>query len=523
MTRTSLALMLIAPIAMVAACAKKPPPPPRAGAEPGGAGLRRRRAPQIGRGRSDDGHRHADGVDQGRRHDLHAWWRAASPTTAWPRPTAPSRASSRSSAEGGDRAVSAAAGLEPYAPLGVLKPLGRDIWMVDGPVVAGASARGHAAAHHPDDRGAAARRAAVAACAGRADPRPRGGRSARSGGWRRWCCRTGCAARRSATGRRPFPAAVTWCAPGLAETAAAAASASTTSSAGTPPSAWSGAIAQVLVRGGFLTEAVFLHRPSRTLVLSDLDRTTSSAAAGRAGCCGGRCASATCGAARRPTCGSPASAGGARCARRWRPSSAGGPTGWCRRTAGPAARRHGGAAPGAGLDRGAGVAPRPAIRSAASRSAICRVTANRMKRQAAIGSGRSADACGGAHAGAGGVRGGAGAGEPRGRGRRLRGGGGGACGQGGRGGVGELDRDDRGGHRDRDGERRAGRRRRSGCTPARSTARGGCWRSGIPGHEPRVPAAGLLRGHRRRRHRLLRQLPEVHRAGADRGAARGAG
>ena len=29
MTRTSLALTLIAPIAMMAACAKEPPPPPR--------------------------------------------------------------------------------------------------------------------------------------------------------------------------------------------------------------------------------------------------------------------------------------------------------------------------------------------------------------------------------------------------------------------------------------------------------------------------------------------------------------
>ena len=31
--------------------------------------------------------------------------------------------------------MAAAGGIEPYAPLGVLKPLGRDIWMVDGPVV----------------------------------------------------------------------------------------------------------------------------------------------------------------------------------------------------------------------------------------------------------------------------------------------------------------------------------------------------------------------------------------------------
>ena len=39
-------------------------------------------------------------------------------------------------------------------------------------------------------------------------------------------------------------------------------------------------------------------------------------------------------------------------------------------------------------------------------------------------------------------------------------------------------------------------------------------------HELRLPAPRLLRGHRRRWDRLLRQLPEVHRAGAHRGADR---
>ena len=66
------------------------------------------------------------------------------------------------------------------------------------------------------------------------------------------------------------------------------------------------------MRAGILTEAVFLHRASRTLVLSDLIDNFERGR-GPGGCCGWRCASASA-AARRPTCGSPASAGGARCA-----------------------------------------------------------------------------------------------------------------------------------------------------------------------------------------------------------------
>jgi hypothetical protein len=38
----------------------------------------------------------------------------------------------------------------------------------------------------------------------------------------------------------------------------------------TPPPAWSGAIDQVVVPGDLLTEVVFFHRASRTLVLTDL-------------------------------------------------------------------------------------------------------------------------------------------------------------------------------------------------------------------------------------------------------------
>jgi hypothetical protein len=38
----------------------------------------------------------------------------------------------------------------------------------------------------------------------------------------------------------------------------------------TPPAAWAKAIDQVMVRGDILTEAAFFHRPSRTLILTDL-------------------------------------------------------------------------------------------------------------------------------------------------------------------------------------------------------------------------------------------------------------
>jgi hypothetical protein len=40
--------------------------------------------------------------------------------------------------------------------------------------------------------------------------------------------------------------------------------------AGPGPFPWSGTIAQLLVRGGLFSEAVFFHRPSRTLIVTDL-------------------------------------------------------------------------------------------------------------------------------------------------------------------------------------------------------------------------------------------------------------
>lgn len=66
-----------------------------------------------------------------------------------------------------------------------------------------------------------------------------------------------------------FPEAQVWIAPGL-ETSAKRALPPARVLADDPPDAWAGAIDQVLVRGGMLTEVDFFHRPSRTLVLTDL-------------------------------------------------------------------------------------------------------------------------------------------------------------------------------------------------------------------------------------------------------------
>ena len=160
-------------------------------------------------------------------------------------------------------------GLEPYAPLGVLKPLGRDIWIVDGPVVRahhlfGAQtlttrmtvarlADGRLWLHAPVELnpGLEAEIRALGRVAALVLPNRLGGETL--GDW-----------------QAAFPGAFTWGAPGLAATASECGFRIDQELVGRPPSAWSGAIAQLLVRGRFLTEAVFLHRRSRTLVLSEL-------------------------------------------------------------------------------------------------------------------------------------------------------------------------------------------------------------------------------------------------------------
>jgi hypothetical protein len=161
--------------------------------------------------------------------------------------------------------VSTAGGLEPYSPLGVLKPLGRDIWMVDGPVVRARRLLGTlplttrmTVARLPDGR--LWLHAPVELTPGLEREIRALGRVAALVLPERFC---GAAL---AGWQAAFPWAVTWCVPGLAAHGLRI----DHELEGSPPSAWRGAIAQVLVRGGFSTEAVFLHRASRTLVLSDL-------------------------------------------------------------------------------------------------------------------------------------------------------------------------------------------------------------------------------------------------------------
>lgn len=159
--------------------------------------------------------------------------------------------------------------LEPYTPLGVLKPLGREIWSVDGPVVrlrylAGSLPfttrmtvarlpQGELWLHSPVELtpGLRAEIRAMGRVAALVAPNRLHWMALKD-----W--------------QEAFPEAVTWGAPGVADKADRGGFRIDHVLGQTPPPEWGGAIAQVLVEGGFMTEAVFLHRPSRTLIVSDL-------------------------------------------------------------------------------------------------------------------------------------------------------------------------------------------------------------------------------------------------------------
>jgi hypothetical protein len=66
-----------------------------------------------------------------------------------------------------------------------------------------------------------------------------------------------------------FPDAEVWCAPGL-ERSAKRALPPHRVLGDAAPAAWADALDQVLVAGGVLSEVCFLHRASRTLILTDL-------------------------------------------------------------------------------------------------------------------------------------------------------------------------------------------------------------------------------------------------------------
>lgn len=67
-----------------------------------------------------------------------------------------------------------------------------------------------------------------------------------------------------------YPSAATYAAPGMDAKAAEHCGGFTETLGATAPSSWQGAFDQVLVPGDFMTEVVFFHRASRTLILTDL-------------------------------------------------------------------------------------------------------------------------------------------------------------------------------------------------------------------------------------------------------------
>lgn len=166
--------------------------------------------------------------------------------------------------------MGALGGLDTYAPLGVLKPLGRGLWMVDGPVVKARTLLGAVplttrmtVARLPDGR--LWLHAPVELSVGLEREVRALGRVAAlvapsrlcAGALRAW--------------QASFPRALTWAAPGLGSAAERCGfRVDGELACGAPPPAWGGEFAQVLVPAARRSEAAFLHRPSRTLVLSDL-------------------------------------------------------------------------------------------------------------------------------------------------------------------------------------------------------------------------------------------------------------
>ena len=154
------------------------------------------------------------------------------------------------------------------------------------------------------------------------------------------------------------PDAETWGAPGLIGTAGQRGFRIDHELEDIPPPAWGGAIAQVLVASLFMTEAVFLHRPSSTLILTDLIENFERGRV-RGGFLRflmqlGGVVDPRGGTPRDLRLHLPRAAAGAARGGGDDAGLAAGAGGAGARPALPA-QRHGGAAPGAGLDRGAGL------------------------------------------------------------------------------------------------------------------------------------------------------------------------
>lgn len=156
----------------------------------------------------------------------------------------------------------------PYTPLDTLKKVARDIWIVDGPEI-GFGPPGFRLGHPT--------RMTVVRLPGGglwlhsptapAEPLLRG--LEKIGPVRFLIAPNTFHHRWIPDWKARFPEAEVWGPPGLKRSAKRPLP-SFRSLTDAPPSAWASTLDQFLVRGNVLTEGVFLHRPTRTLILTDL-------------------------------------------------------------------------------------------------------------------------------------------------------------------------------------------------------------------------------------------------------------
>ena len=158
--------------------------------------------------------------------------------------------------------------LETYDPINTLKPVAPDVWIVDGPVIGMAYfgfripfttrmtvvrlSDGSLWLHSPTPAEPALCEAIDALGPVRFLIAPNKIHYWWIGNW-----------------KSRYPEATTWAAPGVAAHAAERFAGFHHELDATAPETWRGEIDQVAVPGDYLTEIDFLHRPSRTLILTD--------------------------------------------------------------------------------------------------------------------------------------------------------------------------------------------------------------------------------------------------------------
>lgn len=159
--------------------------------------------------------------------------------------------------------------IETYAPINVLKPVGEEIWIVDGPIIrfrwlgirlpfptrmtVVRLASGDLWVHSPTEPEPALLAAMAKLGPVRHLVSPNKIHYAWIGAW-----------------QRAFPEARSYGMADAAGTAGPAGIVFERTLSAEPDAAWAGEIDQVLVPGGYLNEAVFFHRRSRSLILADL-------------------------------------------------------------------------------------------------------------------------------------------------------------------------------------------------------------------------------------------------------------